>query len=122
MLPMFILHETTDPSSASSRPSDVGRCGRKARYHQQRPADGVQAAQRRIKDLARLDGTNQLQKVIGDVRFQDGIEVLEVPATMPPDRLVAQNSARCGMRKSGRFASDGLGDQAGTVSLACIVS
>jgi len=45
------------------------------------------------KTWRRLDGTNQLQKVIGDVRFQDGIEVLEVPATMPPDRLVAQNSA-----------------------------
>jgi len=33
----FRRHETTDPSSASSRPSDKGRCGRKARYHQQRP-------------------------------------------------------------------------------------
>jgi hypothetical protein len=28
----------------------------------------------------RLNGTNQLPKVIGGVRFQDGIEVIEVPA------------------------------------------
>ena len=32
------------------------------------------------KTWRRLNGTNQLPKVIGGVRFQDGIEVIEVPA------------------------------------------
>jgi putative transposase len=32
------------------------------------------------KTWRRLNGTNQLPKVIGDIRFQDGIEVIEVPA------------------------------------------
>jgi len=32
------------------------------------------------KTWRRLNGTNQLPKVIGAVRFQDGIEVIEVPA------------------------------------------
>ncbi len=32
------------------------------------------------KTWRRLKGTNQLPKVIGGVRFQDGIEVIEVPA------------------------------------------
>jgi putative transposase len=31
------------------------------------------------KTWRRLKGTNQLPKVIGGVRFQDGIEVIEVP-------------------------------------------
>jgi len=42
------------------------------------------------KTWRRLNGTNQLPKVIGGVRFQDGIEVIE-PA--PPDRLITQNPA-----------------------------
>lgn len=33
----------------------------------------------------RLKGTNQLPKVIADVRFTDGIEVIQVPAKPPPD-------------------------------------
>jgi hypothetical protein len=38
-------------------------------------------ALRGIKDLARrLKGTNQLPKVIAGVRFENGIEVIEVPA------------------------------------------
>jgi putative transposase len=32
------------------------------------------------KTRRRLNGTNQLPKVIEGVRFQDGIEVIEVPA------------------------------------------
>jgi putative transposase len=32
------------------------------------------------KTWPRLNGTNQLPKVIGGVRFEDGIEVIEVPA------------------------------------------
>ena len=32
------------------------------------------------KTWRRLNGTNQLPKVIGGVRFQDGIEVIEAPA------------------------------------------
>jgi transposase-like protein len=32
------------------------------------------------KTWRRLNGTNQLPKVIGGIRFQDGIEVVEVPA------------------------------------------
>jgi transposase-like protein len=32
------------------------------------------------KTWRRLNGTNQLPKVVGGVRFQDGIEVIEVPA------------------------------------------
>jgi len=32
------------------------------------------------KTWRRLNGTSQLPKVIGGVRFQDGIEVLKVPA------------------------------------------
>ena len=32
------------------------------------------------KTWHRLKGENQLPKVIGGVRFQDGIEVIEVPA------------------------------------------
>jgi putative transposase len=32
------------------------------------------------KTWRRLNGTNQLPKVIGGVRFHDGIEVIEVPA------------------------------------------
>jgi hypothetical protein len=32
------------------------------------------------KTWRRLNGTNQLQKVIGGVRFQDGVEVIEAPA------------------------------------------
>ena len=38
----------------------------------------------------RLKGTNQLPKVIAGVRFNDGIEVIHMPATTPPDRLVTQ--------------------------------
>jgi hypothetical protein len=33
-----------------------------------------------LKTWRRLQGENQLPKVIGGVRFQDGIEVIEVPA------------------------------------------
>jgi len=33
------------------------------------------------KTWRRLNGTNQLPKIIGGVRFRDGIEVTEVPAT-----------------------------------------
>ena len=32
------------------------------------------------KTWRRLQGENQLSKVVGGVRFQDGIEVIEVPA------------------------------------------
>jgi putative transposase len=32
------------------------------------------------KTWRRLNGTNQLPKVIAGVRFQDGVEVIEVPA------------------------------------------
>ena len=39
------------------------------------------------KTWRRLKGTNQLPKVIGGVRFQDGIEVIEVPAR----RLIASS-------------------------------
>lgn len=35
---------------------------------------------RRIKDPAAAEDTNLLPKIIGGVRFQDGIEVIEVPA------------------------------------------
>jgi len=45
------------------------------------------------KTWRRLKGTNQLPKLITGVRFQDGIEVIQVPATTPPDRPVTQNPA-----------------------------
>jgi len=43
-------------------------------------ADGVQAGRRRIKNLAAAQSTNQLPKVIAGVRFNDGIEVIHMPA------------------------------------------
>jgi hypothetical protein len=45
-----------------------------------RQADGFQAGYRRIKNLARLKGTNQLPNVIAGVRSTDGIEVFQIPA------------------------------------------
>ena len=42
------------------------------------------------KTWRRLKGTNQLPKVIAGVRFNDGIEVIHMAATTPPDRLVTQ--------------------------------
>jgi hypothetical protein len=45
-----------------------------------RQADGVQAGYRRSKTWRRLKGTNQLPKVIAGVRFNDGIEVIQMPA------------------------------------------
>jgi putative transposase len=35
------------------------------------------------KTWRRLKGENQVPKVIGGVRFQDGIEVIDVPAGRP---------------------------------------
>ena len=40
------------------------------------------------KTWRRLKGTNQLPKVIAGVSFENGIEVIQVPVTTPPDRLV----------------------------------
>ena len=45
------------------------------------------------KTWRRLKGTNQLLKVIADVRFNDGIEVIYVPANHAADRLITQNPA-----------------------------
>ena len=42
--------------------------------------DGVQAGIAASKTWRRLKGTNQLPKVIAGVRFENGIEVIEVPA------------------------------------------
>jgi hypothetical protein len=50
------------------------------------------AAQCRIKDLA-PNGTNQLPKVIGGVRFQDGMESSKCRQTTAPNRVVTQNPA-----------------------------
>jgi len=45
------------------------------------------------KTWRRLKGTNQLPKLIAGVRFNDGIEVIQMRQTTPPDRLVTQNPA-----------------------------
>jgi putative transposase len=45
------------------------------------------------KTWRRLNGTNQLRKVIGGVRFQDGIGSSKRRQTAPPDRLITQNPA-----------------------------
>ena len=42
------------------------------------------------KTWRRVQGENQLPKVIGGVKLQNGIDVIEVPANHPPDRLVTQ--------------------------------
>ena len=45
-----------------------------------RKTDGIKLIIAASKTWRRLQGENQLPKVIGGVRFQDGIEVIEVPA------------------------------------------
>jgi hypothetical protein len=39
-----------------------------------------------MKTWRRLRGENQLPKVVQSVRFQNGIEVIKMPLTTPPDR------------------------------------
>jgi len=47
---------------------------------QDRQADGIQTRRRCRENLRRLKGENQLPKVVRGVRFQNGVEVIEMPA------------------------------------------
>jgi hypothetical protein len=48
------------------------------------------------KTWRRLKGENQLPKVVRGIKFQNGIEVIEMPASRRLIDLVTQNSAQLG--------------------------
>ena len=85
---------TTNPIESVLRRSGTGRYARKARVANHRQADGLQAALRGIKDLAASQRHKSVAEGHRRVKFENGIEVIQVPANHAATR-VSERAQSC---------------------------